>query len=113
MPCCTYLSGDEYTKPTSDSELNDLLRCVREATGDDWRIGEQEFVVRRWFRRQKVVKQYTLYNHVASVEFQIVNFYRPDREDNSINMINDAGFVAAYLYGVLAGVQTTQHGDPR
>jgi hypothetical protein len=108
MPCCTYLSDNEYTQPTSDVELNSLLSEVCERTGDDWRICETIFEVRRWFRTAKVLKRYELFSHVSGPEFQCVNFYRPDREDDylpSINLRNDAGYVAAYLYGVLAGVQ--------
>lgn len=104
MPICTYLSDCDHTKPTSDGELNDLLRWVREATGDEWRIRESEHEVRRWFRKPKTIKLYSLYNHVASIEFQIVNFYRPD-SGGSINTMVDASVVAAYLYGVLAGVR--------
>lgn len=117
MCCCTYLSETDFTMPTSDSNLNSLLAEVRAATGDDWRIGEWQYTVRRlfslWF--PKFVMQYELYHHVSGPEFQIINFYRPDRGDWSINHVNDASHISAYLYGVLAGVQTKQElpHDPR
>lgn len=112
MPCCTYLSDDQHTSPTTDTELNELLAEVREATGEDWRIAERFVEQRRWFRKPLTVKLYTLYAHTSSIEFQCINFYRPDREDDwlpSIQIMNDAGYVAAYLYGILAGVRADIH----
>ncbi len=111
MPCCTYLNTDDYTKPTSDDELNSMLREVRNATGEDWRVGETTWIKCRWFRKPVEMKTYELYSHVSGPEYQVVNFYRPDLEDKwlpSINHSNTVGYVVAYLYGVLAGVQTMQ-----
>lgn len=105
MPCCTYLSDNEYTQPTSDVELNDLLAEVRQATGDDWRICEIVRERRRWLRAPLVTKEYELFHHVVGPEFQEVNFYRPERLENCFNFVNSAGHVAAYLYGVLAGAR--------
>lgn len=104
MCCCTYLTDSQYTKPTSDSELNTLLSDVRKATGHDWRIEEIEVEVRRWFRRPRTIKLYALYSHTVVTEFQIINFYRPDRGEWSMNFANEAGYVAAYLYGMLATI---------
>lgn len=106
MACCTYLLDHDYTKPTSDGELNDLLAEVRKVTGEDWRIREFVSERRRWFRRPVIAKAYELLVGIHSGEFQIVNFYRPEADRlayGSMNFINDAGYVAAYLYGVLAG----------
>ena len=114
MPCCTYLGEQEFTWPTSDAELNSLLADIRERTGDDWRIAERIETV-GVFRKQRF-KRYTLYNHVGGPEFQIINFYRPDRADeplSSINHYNDAGYVAAYLYGLLAGLASNAKGGSR
>lgn len=109
MACCVWIGSDQCLIPTSDSELNKLLADVRAATGDDWRIREMTWTVRRWFRKPRVVRQYELLHHVHSgVEFQVINFYRPDREGGgSINIINDASHVAAYLYGILAVARDT------
>ena len=109
MPCCTYLNySDDCTKPTSDDELNAILAEVRHATGEDWRVSETIWMKHRWFRKPLEMKSYELYSHVCQGEFQVVNFYRPDLEDEwcpSINITNSAGYVVAYLYGVLAGSQ--------
>lgn len=106
MPICTYLDQYDCTEETSDDELNSLLADVREATGDDWRIRESEYEVHRWFRRPLIKRRYTLYRQTVGSEFQIMNFYRPDLVQlQSINTVNGAEHVAAYLYGVLAGVK--------
>ena len=109
MPCCTYLNGDEGLAPTSDKEINALLADVRAATGEDWRVREYRYEHRRWFRKPRIVCDYELYHCVHGPEYQIINFYRPDRtDDSSLNFYNDAGYVVAYLYGVLAGVQQSK-----
>ncbi len=82
MACCVWLGSDQCLRPTSDAELNALLAEVRDVTGDDWRIREMTREVRRWFRKPRVARQYELTHHVHSgVEFQCINFYRPDRGD--------------------------------
>lgn len=112
MPCCTYLSNDECRQPTSDVELNSLHTEVCVSTGEDWRIREATYEIRRWFRAPLSVRRYELFHHVHGCEFQSINFYRPDRADDylpSINLTNSAEHVAAYLYGVLAGVQSARN----
>lgn len=111
MPCCTYLSEGECCKPTSDDELNSLLSEVRAVTGEDWRIRESLYPSHRWFRRSTVIKRYTLFHGIGCTEFQIINFYRPDLKDWSINTNNEAGYVAAYLYGVLSAVRERPAGE--
>ncbi len=107
MPCCTYLSDNQCRALVSDDEINSLLADVCRVTGEDWRVCETVREVRRWFRTPKVVKLYELLHETHAPEFQSINFYRPDREDGwSINLNNSAAHVAAYLYGILAGVQS-------
>lgn len=108
MPCVTYLSDSEHTTPTSDQEINAILAEVRQATGDDWRVAETTLTTHRLFRSPKHCKLYVLYSHVQGPEYQVVNFYRPERGEYSINFANDAAHVAAYLYGVLAGIQAAK-----
>jgi hypothetical protein len=102
---CTYLEGDEHLDKLSDAELNQLWAEVRQRTGEDWRVAELVRVRRRWFRQPRVAKAYELFHHIAGSEFQIINFYRPDRRGNSINPVNEAAFIAAYFYGLLAGLR--------
>jgi len=102
MCICTYLTpADRYTQPTSDKELNTLLAEVRAITGEDWRIEERIVFSRRLFRSAVAHKLYSLYNHLHSCEFQVINFYLPN-SDFSINTLVDASLIAAYLYGLLA-----------
>ena len=111
MPCCTYLSDNEHTTETTDKELNELLAEVRKLTGHDWRMREMVSVRKRLFRKPTTRKYYMLYSHVAAIEFQIINFYRPERKDEvfgSMNFVNDAGYLAAFFYGLLEGVRTAR-----
>lgn len=113
MACCTFLSDNECTAMTTDAELNRLLTEVRAATGEDWRIREIVCTTPRWFRRPLVTKYYELFAHLIDVEFQSINFYRPDREREgrdfpSINLLNGAEHVASFLYGMQAGIQSAQ-----
>ncbi len=106
MPICTYLEENQHRSLTNDSELNRLLIDVRIATGRDWRLRETITLRRRWFRKPVEVRRYTLYLHTTGAEFQIMNFYRPENGSEwlpSINTMNDAGYIAAYFYGLLAG----------
>jgi len=115
MACCTYLDGDAYTAPTSDAELNSLLAAVRAATGRDWRIRELIIYRRRLFRRPIGVKVFELLIGTNGPEFQMINFYRPDIASgpySSISVLNEARYVAAYLYDVLAGARRTEGTPP-
>ena len=99
MPMCTYLNDTDHTEPTSDQEINTLLKEVRQLTCNDWRVAEE--ITRGWFNH--VYKAYTLYNHVQGPEFQIVNFYEPNSsKDNSIHTAVGAECIAAYFYGLLS-----------
>jgi hypothetical protein len=104
MPCFTYLSGDEWTKPTTDKELNEVLAEARLVTGLDWRIWEDVRTYKRWFRKPITKKYYELVLGVGNGEFQLINFHNPD-SGTSINMRATAGPVCAYLYGVLSGIR--------
>jgi len=97
---CTYLSDTDYTQPTTDKEINTLLAEVRKQTKCDWRVGEE--IYKCWWYTSK---RYTLYNHTRGVEFQIVNFYRPE-STGSIHTNVDAGYIAAYFYGLLSQLES-------
>lgn len=103
MCICCYLGDTEYTDPTSNEVINELLQEVRQATGDDWRI--QESVVKTrpgWLRSERTVSVYTIYNHIHCTEFQVMNFYCSEDKDSSIHISCSADVMAAYLYGILA-----------
>ena len=102
MCICTYISDGEYTHPTNNEYLNELLQEVRQVTGDDWRLKERTSCYKPgWFRKLKCVKLYSLYNHLHSIEFQVINFYC-DENDSSIHTMCSADVMAAYLLGILA-----------
>lgn len=105
MPLCTWISDDSYTQPTTDGELNRLLAEVRNKTGDDWRISERIREEKRWFRRPRTVKHYCLFGPLGGIDFQVINFYRPDLVVEWKASASDAGYVAAFLYGLLEGLE--------
>jgi len=101
MPAYTYLGQEEHTTPTKNTTLNGLLAEVRQATGEDWRIAERVFLHRRLLRKPREITLYELFVGTTASEFQAINFYR--EHDWSINLVNSAELVAAYLHGLLAG----------
>lgn len=104
MPVTTYLNPEDYLQPTGNAELNALLAQVRKNTGKDWRLCEHRFteVTGIWpFYKRKKRVLYSVYVEVQGPEFQVINFYREDT-GTSINESNEAGYVAAYFYGILA-----------
>jgi hypothetical protein len=112
MTICTYLHNDEYTAPTSNKTLNETLAEVRALTGEDWRVAERTRCTRRFLRRPIETKVYELYVGVGgppNIDFQIINFYRA--HDWSINTLNSAEHVIAYLYGVIAGMHQHRKGE--
>jgi hypothetical protein len=105
MCICVWLGEAKYTEPTSNKDLNELLQEVREATGDDWRLQEKIRKIRRhWFKGERTVSVYSLYNHLHSIEFQVINFYC-EEDDYSIHTMCSADVMAAYLTGILTGLQ--------
>ena len=106
MPVCTWLDSDEYTQPTSNKDLNDLLKEVRERTGDDWRISERVVHERRFLRKPRMHRRYELYVQTVGSEFQIINLARD--HEWSINTVNTAELVANYLLGFLGGMDQSR-----
>lgn len=100
MSICTYLTDDEFTTPTTNVTLNEVLAEVRRVTGRDWRVGERSYTTGHlWWR--KTSHWYTLYLTTTMSEVQVINFWREG--DCSISTNSSAERVIAYLYGVLAG----------
>ncbi len=107
MGCFTYLSDNEYLEPTSNEEINDVLKEVREKTGDDWRIRESSFTKGIWWWK-KEYKQYSVFLGIPGrdtnkcIEFQYFNFYfDPNDRYNYVN----ATVVTTLFYGILTGMQ--------
>lgn len=101
MPMTTFLYDSDLNVPTSNKELNEMLKEIRSVTGENWQIIERE--KRRLFRR--LVKVYELYVEVGGIgPFQVINFYR-ENTGTSINESNSTELVMAYLTGILAGIQ--------
>jgi hypothetical protein len=106
MPACTWLGEHDFRKPTSNTELNNLLMEVRSKTGRDWRVAEHKFeVYRGWrfWRKPEPKLLYEVYVGTVETEFQIINFYRD--WDWSINHHNNVELVVAYLMGILTGLE--------
>lgn len=106
MPMCTYLGDDQYTQPTSNSEINHELASIRAKSNRDLRVSERDLTIKphRWARARKV-KHYSLYLHISGGEFQIINFPPPDGSEYSINRVVQAQTLLAYLYGFQGGMQ--------
>jgi hypothetical protein len=96
MPMCVDLRKEEWDIPTSNKELNELLKEVRIKTGENFQLVEAP--------RHSFWKKERTYNLLLEVggypPFQSINFYR-ENSDTSINDWVPADLIAAYLYGVL------------
>lgn len=106
MPITTYLQPLEYVGLTSDREINNLLKKVRDQRGEHYRVEERILTTKRLFRQPQVNHRYSVYLKLdhEGFEFQVINFYNP-RSDTSINTVVTADVVAAYFYGILTRFQ--------
>lgn len=107
MCVTTFLHDSELNVPTSNTDLNDLLKEVREATGKDWQILERNREVRQWpwkFKHQ-TVKSYELYVYVGGMgPWQQINFYS-STSGSSINLVSPVEPIMMYLMGIMSGVR--------
>ena len=105
MPMCSYFGDNEAKQPTGDAALDELLAQVRNVTGKDWRIWWKEYEIRKPLRRPVKARHYSLIVETRAPEFQVINFYR-DNTDWTINGSVSKELIYAYLYGLLAGVDS-------
>jgi hypothetical protein len=104
MVCTTFLHDGELNVPTSNKELNSILKEIRNKSGEDWQVVERVYNVRKHLWSMGTRKTYELYKYVGGCgPWQQINFYRED-EATSINLSNSATTVIAFLYGMLAGL---------
>ncbi len=100
----TCLSDSEQNRPLKNKVISEVLQQVRELTGENWQVVENEFTSKRLFRKPVTSFSYELYVEVGGcMPFMCINFYRSDSE-SSINPRNNADLVVAYLYGMLGGL---------
>lgn len=103
MCICTYIDDREaenYNKSLEDSEIKELLEKAN-AIDPSWVIEERKFQTnKKWFRKSKEVKLYTLYHHVHSIEYQIINFAGGV---NSIHTMVEKPTIINFLNGYLGG----------
>lgn len=102
MPITTYLNDHELNKPTSSKVINELLKEIRDATGDDWQIIETEYIDKGWFFNTER-KCYSLYCKIG-YEWQLINFC-PEDEENSIYTYVDGKTIKNFMLGFLAGIE--------
>lgn len=104
MCITTFLHDSELDIPTSNEELNKLLKTVKEETKENWQILERTYrVSRAWGMRHEEVKSYELYKWVGGMgPWQLINFYS-STSGTSINTGNSVEVVMAFLLGIRAG----------
>lgn len=112
MTCTTFLHDGELNVPTSNNELNSILKEIRQKSGEDWQIIERSVEIHepfwKFWKPVKWRKSYELYKFVGGIgPWQQINFYR-DNTDWSINLSNPAELVMAFLYGMLAGMHVQE-----
>lgn len=105
----TFLHDGELNVPTSNKDLNEILKLVRDKSGEDWQVVERTIYYNTPFwRLPRERKCYELYKYVGGCgPWQQINFYRSD-SNTSINLSNPAEVVISFLYGMLAGLHSTK-----
>jgi hypothetical protein len=103
MPAFTFMFDNEKNIPTSNNELNVLLKAVREKTGEDWQLLERSVKRHIWGKEEKI---FMLLVGIpccdgSIIEYQIINFYR-ENTGTSINEYVPAELIAAYFFGALS-----------
>lgn len=106
MPAFTFMFDNEKNIPTSNNELNVLLKALREKTGEDWQLLERSVQRRHLLLWKKEEKIFMLLVGIpccdgSIIEYQIINFYR-ENTGTSINDYVPAELIAAYFFGALS-----------
>ena len=106
MVMTTTLHTCELNQPHPVSNVNELLKELRERTGRDWQIcGHPIFVGRKWVFGPYVYKtRYCLYLYVGGVlPWQQLTIYpdSPDSRDDGTAKI--VGYMTGYLSGLRHG----------
>jgi hypothetical protein len=109
MCITTFLHDSELNVPTSNIELNKVLKELRTASKEDWQLIERHHCVRGFFGRTK--KSYNIYELYVFVggcgPWQLINFYS-EGSDTSINTSNSADKIMAFMLGYLGGIAKAQ-----
>ena len=107
MCITTFLHDGELDVPTSDEELNKLLKVVKAETKENWQVIERtRRVSKAWGMRHEDVKSYELYKFVGGMgPWQLINFYS-STSNTSINVGNSVEVVMAFLMGIRSGLYT-------
>lgn len=107
MPACTYLSDAEVEqwKQTGDNDIDEVLSFIREQTGETWLVEKRQCLIKHWFRKAEHRFLYSLYHHLGSLEYEIINFAPHTPNGWSINMSVNRQVVLAYLYGFAGGIE--------
>lgn len=111
MPMTTMLHQSEVNQVLSDRELSALLHEVRSRTGQDWQIVERVHQRKRWLCKTETTRLYDLYVYVGGVlPWQCIGLAHPDPRSRRSRHFGtfysgfDAELVAAYLLGILSGM---------
>ena len=104
MCITTFLHDGELNVPTSNEELNKLLKVVRDETKEDWQVIERSYDQSYAFgMRKRTVKYYELYKFIGGCgPWQLINFYSSS-SGTSINTGNSVEVLMAFLMGIRSG----------
>lgn len=111
MPITTWITDSEKEEMTAvnDSELNELLKEANQLYSNRFLLYEKLVTTNSIFRKTKYERFYTLYIECGH-EYQIMNFYG-GLNSSSICTSVTAPVIAAYFYGLLAGLKSPLKGE--
>ncbi len=108
----TLLHETDLNQPLPNVEVQQVLDQVRAATMKDWQVVPITTRSRKWWNK-KQTGFYGVYVYVGGLwPWQQINFFSSD-SDTSINPDVTLDVVAAYLTGILVGVDSCQTADHR
>lgn len=104
MTCTTFLHDGELNQPLPDAEVQMILDEVRKLSGENWQVVPLPRPRANAFLRRPPTL-YGVYVYVGGMgPWQQINFWR-NGTSSSINLYQPLDVVAAYLLGMLGGLQ--------
>ena len=110
MTCVVWCDMSGVSQKVTDKDLLDLLADLRRLSGDQWELEELQVSIRRWFRKPRKEKWYTLYFPISGgLEWQIINHVGDT--DWSINHAVTKSKVGSLMVGYRMGFSDAKRKD--
>ena len=106
MPAVTWLTDNDvklYRDTLLDDELREMQAEIDKVEPGRWVIRQQEVKGQRRWIKPRTVYLYSLYAHIHSVEWQVINFAPRHGWDTAVE--DDKPAIINYLNGYMSGLR--------